>query len=67
MKLVQCLCKRKILVYFKAAYKMLSILQHELFIEKYECNLKVTILLKDLRNYKGSPQYITLCNIWATL
>lgn len=33
--------QRKILVYFKAAYKMFSILQHELFIEKYEFNLKV--------------------------
>lgn len=28
--------QRKILVYFKAAYKRLSILQYELFIEKYE-------------------------------
>lgn len=52
--------QREILVYFKAANKMLSILQHELFIEKCTFNLKVAILLEDPRNYEGNQGYITL-------
>lgn len=54
-------------VYFKAAYKMLSILQYELFIEECTFNLKVTILLKDLRNYEGNQECINVCNIWVIL
>lgn len=39
-------------VYFKAAYKIFSILQYELFIEKHTSNFRATILLKDLEYYE---------------
>jgi hypothetical protein len=43
---------------------MLSILQYELFIENCTLNLKVTMLLKDLRDYEGNQDISLYCVIF---